>query len=110
MSEKSGDKNKVVSHEIASIQSNNEKVDNTVYTISKALSSVDGAVIRGSVIKAYDLIEKKVISGFNENNYFVKSYSRRNDFPHNINIDEKGLINVTLIVLDTILMDFAVMR
>ena len=59
MSEKSGDKNKVVSHEIASIQSNNEKVDNTVYTISKALSSVDGAVIRGSVIKAYDLIEKK---------------------------------------------------
>ena len=59
MSEKSGDKNKVVSHEIASIQSNNKKVDNTVYTISKALSSVDEAVIRGSVIKAYDLIEKK---------------------------------------------------
>ena len=36
-----------------------KKVDNTVYTISKALSSVDEAVIRGSVIKAYDLIEKK---------------------------------------------------
>ena len=45
------------------------------------------------MIKAYDLIEKKeVISGFNENNYFVKPYSRPNDFPHNINIDEKGLI------------------
>ena len=56
------------------------------------MSSVDEAVIRGLVIKAYGLIEKNVISGFNENNYFVKSYSRPNDFPHNINIDEKGLI------------------
>ena len=43
------------------------------------------------MIKAYDLIEKKVISVFNENNYFVKSYSPPNDLPHNININEKGL-------------------
>ena len=61
MSEKSGDKNKVVSNEIASIQSSNNKLDNTVYTLSEALSSVDEAVIRGSVIKTYDLIEKKVL-------------------------------------------------
>ena len=59
MSEKSGYKNKVVSNEIASIQSSNNKLDNTVYILSEALSSVDEAVIRGSVIKAYDLIEKK---------------------------------------------------
>ena len=61
MSEKSGDKNKVVSNEIASIQSSNNKLDNTVYTLSEALSSVDEVVIKGSVIKAYDLIEKKVL-------------------------------------------------
>ena len=58
MSEKSGDKNKVVSNEIASRQSSNNKLDNTVYILSEALSSVDEAVIRGSVIKAYDLKEK----------------------------------------------------
>ena len=58
MSEKSRDKNKVVSNEIASRQSINNKLDNTVYILSEALSSVDEAVIRGSVIKAYDLIEK----------------------------------------------------
>ena len=92
MSEKSGAKNKALSSEIASIQSSNNKLDNTVYTLNEALVSVDEAVIRGSVIKAYDLIEKKVISGFNENNYFVKSYSTPNDFSHNIIIDEKGLI------------------
>ena len=75
------------------------------------MNSVDEDVIRGSVIKAYDLIEKKsVISGFNENNYFVKSYSRPSDFPHNIKIDERDLLNVTLIALDTMLMDFAAMR
>ena len=61
MSEKSGDKNKVVSNEIASRQSSNNKLDNTVYILSEALSSVDEAVIRGSVIKTYDLIEKKVL-------------------------------------------------
>ena len=60
MSEKSGDKNKVVSNEIASIQSSNNKLDNTVHTLSEALSSVDEALIRGSVIKDYDLIEKKI--------------------------------------------------
>ena len=93
MSEKNGDKNKVISNEIESIQTSNNKVDNTVYTLSEALSGVDEAVIRGSVIKTYDFIEKKnAISGFNENNYFVKSYSRPNDFPRNINIDEKRLI------------------
>ena len=59
MSEKSGGKNKVVSNEIASIQSSNNKLDNTVYTLSEALSSVDEVVIKGSVIKAYDLMEKK---------------------------------------------------
>ena len=59
MSEKSGEKSKVISNEIASIQSSNNKLDNTVYTLSEALSSVDEAVIRGSVIKAYDLIQKK---------------------------------------------------
>ena len=81
----------VVANEMASIRSSNNKLDNTVYTLSEALSSVDETVIRGSVIKAYDLIEKKnVISGFNENSYFVKSYSHPNDFPHNIH--EKGLI------------------
>ena len=32
-----GDENKVVSNEIASIQSSNIKLDNTVYTLSKAL-------------------------------------------------------------------------
>ena len=37
MSKKSGDENKVVSNEIASIQSSNIKLDNTVYTLSKAL-------------------------------------------------------------------------
>ena len=59
MSEKSGGKNKVVSNETASIQSSNNKLDNTVHTLSEALSSVDEAVIRGSGIKAYDLIQKK---------------------------------------------------
>ena len=57
----SGDKNKVVSNEIASIQSSNNKLDNTVYILTEALGSVDEAVIRGWVIKAYDLIEKKVL-------------------------------------------------
>ena len=61
MSGKSGDKKKVVSNEIASMQSSNNKLDNTVYILSEALSSVDEAVIRGSVIKTYDLIEKKVL-------------------------------------------------
>ena len=59
MSEKSGDKNKVISNEIASIQTSNNKLDNTVYTLTEARSSVDEAVIRGSVIKAYYFIEKK---------------------------------------------------
>ena len=36
MSEKSGDKNKAVSNEIASIQSSNNKLDNTAYTLSEA--------------------------------------------------------------------------
>ena len=58
MSEKNGDKNKVISNEIESIQTSNNKVDNTVYTLSEALSGVDEAVIRGSVIKTYDFIEK----------------------------------------------------
>ena len=57
MSEKSGDKSKVVSNE-KTIQSSYNKPDNTLYTLSEALSSVDEAVIRGSVIKAYDLKEK----------------------------------------------------
>ena len=61
MSGKSSDKNKVVSNEIASVQSSNNKLDDTVYILSEALSSVDEDVIRGSVIKAYDLIEKKVL-------------------------------------------------
>ena len=59
MSEKSRGKNKALSNQIASIQSSNNKLDNTVYTISEAFISVDEAVIRGSVIKPYDLIEKK---------------------------------------------------
>ena len=59
MSEKSGDKNKVISNEIASMQTSNNKLDNTVYTLTEALSSVDEAVIRGSVIKAYYFTEKK---------------------------------------------------
>ena len=61
MSEKSGNKNKVVINETASIQSSNNKLDNTVYILSEVLSSFDEAVIRGSVIRAYDLIEKKVL-------------------------------------------------
>ena len=61
MSEKSGNKNKVVTNETASIQSSNNKLDNTVYILSEVLSSFDEAVIRGSVIRAYDLIEKKVL-------------------------------------------------
>ena len=36
MSKKSGDENKVVSNEIASIQSSNIKLDNTVYTLREA--------------------------------------------------------------------------
>ena len=60
MSEKSGGKNKVVSNETASIQSSNNKLDNTVHTLSEALNSVHEALIRGSVIKDYDLIEKKL--------------------------------------------------
>ena len=59
MSEKSGNKNKVVTNEIASIQSSNNKLDNAVYVLSEVLSSFDEAVIRGSVIRAYTLIEKK---------------------------------------------------
>ena len=43
------------------MQSSNNKLDNTVYTLSEALSSVDEVVIKGSVIKTYDLIEKKVL-------------------------------------------------
>ena len=61
MSKKSGDKNKAVSNKIASIQSSNNKLDNTVYTLSEILSSVDEAVIRCSVIKAWDLIRKNLI-------------------------------------------------
>ena len=61
MSEKSGNKNKVVTNETASIQSSNNKLDNIVYILSEVLSSFDEAVIRGSVIRAYDLIEKKVL-------------------------------------------------
>ena len=57
MSEKNGDKNKVVSNQIESIQTSNNKVDNTVYTLSEVLNGVDEAVIRGSVIKAYDFIK-----------------------------------------------------
>ena len=111
MSEKSGEKNKVISNEIASIQSSNNKLDNTVHTLSEALSSVDEAVIRGSGIKAYDLIQKKkVISGFNGNNYFVNSYSRPNNFPHNIRSTKRYLLHVTLIALDAMLMDFAAVR
>ena len=37
-------------------------------------------------------LKKSVISGFNKNNYFVKSHSRPNDFSHDIKIDGKGLI------------------
>ena len=43
------------------MQSSNTTLDNTVYILSEALSSVDEAVIRGSMIKTYDLIEKKVL-------------------------------------------------
>ena len=50
MSEKSGDKNKVVSNELASTQSSNNKFDNTVYILTEVLSSVDETVIRGSVM------------------------------------------------------------
>ena len=60
MPKKSGDKNKVVSNKIASIQSSNNELDNTVYTLSETLSSVDEAVIRCSVIKAQDLIRKNL--------------------------------------------------
>ena len=125
MSKKSKDKNKVVSSEIASMQSSNNKLDNTVYTLSsnnklnntvytlsEALSSVDEAVTRDAMIKVYDVIERKknLISSFNENNYCVKSYSCPNHFSHNINIDEGDWLNVTLIALDTMLMYFAAMR
>ena len=51
----------VVANEMASIRSSNNKLDNTVYTLSEALSSVDETVIRGSVIKAFDLIEIKML-------------------------------------------------
>ena len=47
---------KVVSSEIASMQGSNNKLNNTVYTLTEALSSIDEAVIRGSVIKAYVLV------------------------------------------------------
>ena len=57
MSEKNGYKNKVVSNQIESIQTSNNKVDNTVYTLSEVLNGVDETVIRGSVIKAYDFIK-----------------------------------------------------
>ena len=58
MSEKSRDKIKVVFNEIASPQRSNNKLDNTVHTLSEALTSVGEIVIRDSVIKTYDLIEK----------------------------------------------------
>ena len=50
MSEKNGDKNKVVSNELASIQSSNNKFDSTAYILTEVLSSVDETVIRGSVM------------------------------------------------------------
>ena len=50
MSEKSGDKNKVVSNDLASIQSSNNKFDSTVYILTEVLGSVDETVIRGSVM------------------------------------------------------------
>ena len=58
MSEKSRDKNKVVSNEIASIQSSNNKHYNTVNILTEALRSVCESAIRGLVVKAYDLREK----------------------------------------------------
>ena len=48
MSEKSGDKNKGVSNEIASLQSSNNKLRNTVNILSEALVS-EGIQIRLSL-------------------------------------------------------------
>ena len=61
MSGKSSDKNKVVSNEIASVQSSNNKLDDTVYILSEALNSVDEDVIRGSVIKAYEQLRETTL-------------------------------------------------
>ena len=58
MSEKNRDKIKVVFDKIASPQRINDKLNNTVHTLSEALTSIDEIVIRGSMIKTYDLIEK----------------------------------------------------
>ena len=58
--------------------------------------SIAIANARSNTIKAVEntctIAKKNVISSFNENNYFMKLYSHPNDFPHNININEKGLI------------------
>ena len=111
MSGKSGDKKKVVSNEIASMQSSNNKLDNTVYILSEALSSVDEAVIRGSVIKTYDLIEKKVLFlVLMKTNILWSRTLAQMAFHIILRSTKRDLFNVTLIALDTMLMDFAAMR
>ena len=71
----------------------NATLYNTIYTLTEALSNVDEATIRASGKKASDLTEKKnIVSGFTYKEFFVKSYSRPNDPPHVIKIDEHRLI------------------
>ena len=45
----------------------NSTLDNTIYTLTEALSNVDEAIIRSSVMKTFDLVERKnIISGFTD--------------------------------------------
>ena len=45
----------------------NSTLDNTIYTLTEALSNVDEAIIKSSVMKTFDLVERKnIISGFTD--------------------------------------------
>ena len=109
MSEKSWDKSKVVSNE-KTIQSSYNKLDNTVYTLSEALSSVDEAVIRGSVIKAYDLKEKILFLVLMKTAILWSHALAQVTFLIILRSTKRNLLNVALIAWDTMLIDFAAMQ
>ena len=98
---------KVVSSEIASMQGSNNKLNNTVYTLTEALSSIDEAVIRGSVIKAYVLVLFLVLT---KATVLWSRTLAQMTFLIILTYTRSDLLNVTLVALDTRVMDFAAMR
>ena len=111
MSEKKWNKIKVVFNEIASLQRSNNKLDNTVHSLSEALTSIDEIVIRGSVIKTYDLIEKIMFYMVLIKATILRSCALTQITFLIILIPTKwDLLNVTLVALDTMLIDFGPMR